>query len=136
MSRSAAASFGLSVREAHHRSGVDLVVVPLGEPPGVIRAGFLVAVGQEDDVPVEPRAFTEVPQQGCHERGVGALHVQCTAAVDPAVTYLATVGIDGPAVGLHRHHVGVAQQQQWPGASHSARDASNEMSICRASGSG
>lgn len=104
--------------------------MPFGQPLSAVRPGFLVAVGEEDDVAIEARALRDVPQQRSSERGVGALHVQRAPAVQPAVSTLAGERSGGPSVRFDVDDVRVAEEQQGLVRAGS-RDSGDEVRVVR-----
>ena len=122
-----AARFGDDV-VGHHRVALVLEQV-LGAP----RAEVLLVGDREVDERAARREARagEVAERDRHRRGE-VEHVDRAAAPDLAVDDLAAERIAPPAVGVHRHDVGVAHQQQRRRGRIAALDARDEVLAARA----
>ena len=104
--------------------GVPVVVDHvLGAP---VPAGLLVGDAEVDQRALRPEALVgQLAERDGHRRR-DAQHVDGAAAPHLAVDQLAAERVAGPAVGVHRHDVGVAHQAQRRGVGIAALDARDD----------
>ena len=125
--RRVAAGLGEHVLRA---DGVPVVVDHvLGAP---VPAGLLVGDAEVDQRALRPEALVGELAEGDGHRRRDAEHVDGAAAPHLAVDQLAAERVAGPAVGVHRHDVGVAHQAQRRGVGIAALDARRRSTCARA----
>ena len=96
-----------------HVIGPDGIGVVVGHPSGTVGAsGFLVGYREIDQVTLRPKSRRgEVAECHSHRRR-DVEHVDRSPAPHLAVHQLAVEWVTIPAVGVHRHHVGMSHQAQ------------------------